>query len=444
MKHLEDKIIKNFQKDSSFIKYEINEKNEVKAKIFYIEGLVDLNKIGEIVIKKIENGEDIYLFPNVKELTNSEDIIYSIVTGNVIVFDYKKNKISAIELRQLFLRAVNEPDNEKLVKGPREGLIENIIVNVSLIRNKIKRKDFKVEYSNLKSEGDYRMGLLYLNDSVDKKALRLLKQRIKRIDTLKGIDSNFLKEQIKDYKYSPFNTIGDTSRPDICAFKLLEGKIVILVDGTPNALYLPFLLSENFQTVDDYYTNFYYSSVSRLFRFISFIITIIFPGLYVSLLMYHQELIPVKLLLSISASRQGVPFPTFFECLILLITFEILREAGTKTSGLLGTSLSIVGALVIGQATVEARMISTSVVIVIAVTSVTSLINPKTTGAEIVFRFIFLILGSLLGIYGLLCGVLFFIMYLIKIRSFGCNYLNNITSLNIRDYKKTYMRLPNE
>ena len=282
MKQLEDKIIKNFQKDSSFIKYEINEKNKVKAKIFYIEGLVDLNKIGEIVIKKIENDEDIYLFPNVKELTNSEDIIYSIVTGNVIVFDYKNNKISAIELRQLFLRAVNEPDNEKLVKGPREGLIENIIVNVSLIRNKIKRKDFKVEYSNLKSEGDYRIGLLYLNDTVDKKALRLLKQRIKRINTLKGIDSNFLKEQIKDYKYCPFNTIGDTSRPDICAFKLLEGKIVILVDGTPNALYLPFLLSENFQTVDDYYTNFYYSSVSRLFRFISFIITIIFPGLYVS------------------------------------------------------------------------------------------------------------------------------------------------------------------
>lgn len=444
MKQLEEKIIKNFEKDSSFIKYEINEKNKLKAKIFYIEGLVDLNKVGEIVIKKIENDEDIYLFPNVKELTNSEDIIYSIVTGNVIVFDYKKNKISAIEIRQLFLRAVNEPDNEKLVKGPREGLIENIIVNVSLIRNKIKRKDFKVEYSNLKSEGDYRIGILYLNDSVDKKALRLLKQRIKRINTLKGIDSNFLKEQIKDYKYSPFNTIGDTSRPDICAFKLLEGKIVILVDGTPNALYLPFLLSENFQTVDDYYTNFYYSSVSRLFRFISFIITIIFPGLYVSLLMYHQELIPVKLLLSISASRQGVPFPTFFECLILLITFEILREAGTKTSGLLGTSLSIVGALVIGQATVEARMISTSVVIVIAVTSVTSLINPKTTGAEIVFRFIFLILGALLGIYGLLCGVLFFIIYLIKIRSFGCNYLNNITSLNIKDYKKTYMRLPNE
>ena len=201
MKQLEDKIIKNFQKDSSFIKYEINEKNKVKAKIFYIEGLVDLNKIGEIVIKKIENDEDIYLFPNVKELTNSEDIIYSIVTGNVIVFDYKNNKISAIELRQLFLRAVNEPDNEKLVKCPREGLIENIIVNVSLIRNKIKRKDFKVEYSNLKSEGDYRIGLLYLNDTVDKKALRLLKQRIKRINTLKGIDSNFLKEQIKEASF---------------------------------------------------------------------------------------------------------------------------------------------------------------------------------------------------------------------------------------------------
>jgi len=444
MKNIENKIVENFEKDSSFIKYEINTNNTKKANIYYLEGLVDLNKIGEIVIKKLENNEDIYLFPNVKENKNIEEIINSIVNGNVVVFDFKNNKISSIELRQLYLRSVNEPDNEKLVKGPREGLIENIIVNVSLIRNKIKRKDFKVEYSNLKSECTYNIGILYLNNCVDKKALRLLKQRLKRIKPLKGIDSNFLKEQIKDYKYCPFNTIGDTSRPDICAFKLLEGKIVILVDGTPNALYLPFLLSENFQTVDDYYTNFYYSSISRMFRFISFLVTIIFPGLYVSLLMYHQELIPVKLLLSISASRQGVPFPTLFECLILLITFEILREAGTKTSGLLGTSLSIVGALVIGQATVEARMISTSVVIVIAVTSVTSLINPKTTGTEIVFRFIFLFLGALLGIYGLLCGVLFLIIYLIKLRSFGTNYLNNIASLNIRDYKKTYMRLPDE
>lgn len=442
MKKTEEKLNDNFKNDSSFIKYELQINDKNKTIIYYLEGLVDLNKIGEVVIKKIKNEDNIYLFPNVKEVNNLDEVIKALVLGNVVVFDYEKKKISTIELRQLFLRSISEPENEKLVKGPREGLIENIIVNVSLIRNKIKRKDFKVEYMNLKSECEYRIGILYLNENVDKKALRILKQRLKKINSLKGIDSNFLKEQIKDHKYCPFNIIGDTSRPDICGFKLLEGKIVILVDGSPTAIYLPYLFSENFQTVDDYYTNFYYSSISRILRFCSFVITIIFPGVYVSLLMYHQELIPVKLLLSISASRQGVPFPTFFECLILLITFELLREAGTKTSGLLGTSLSIVGALVIGQATVEARMISTSVVIVIAVTSVTSLVNPKTAGVEIVFRFLFLILGSLLGIYGLLCGILFFIIYLIKLKSFGSYYFNNVTSLKIIDYKKTYVRFP--
>ena len=444
MEKIEKVLNNHFVNDSSFIKYTIKINNKIKSTIYYIEGLVDLNKVGEVVIKKIQNDEDIYLFPNVKEVSDIKKIINSLVLGNVVVFDYKNKKISCIEIRQLFLRSINEPENEKLVKGPREGLIENIIVNVSLIRNKIKRKDFKVEYMNLQSKCDYKIGILYLNKTVNKKALKILKKRLKQIDNLKGIDSNFLKEKIKDHKYCPFNTIGDTSRPDICAFKLLEGKIVILVDGSPTAIYLPFLFSENFQTVDDYYTNFYYSSISRLLRFCSFIVTILFPGIYVSLLMYHQELIPVKLLLSISASRQGVPFPTFFECLILLVTFELLREAGTKTSGLLGTSLSIVGALVIGQATVEARMISTSVVIVIAVTSVTSLVNPKAAGAEIVFRFLFLILGSLLGIYGLLCGILYLIIYLIKLKSFGSYYLNNVTSLNLKDYKKTYMRLPNE
>ena len=143
-------------------------------------------------------------------------------------------------------------------------------------------------------------------------------------------------------------------------------KIILLLEGSPNALYLPFLFSENFQTIDDYYTNFYYGSLNRFFRFVSFLITILFPGIYVSLLMFHQELIPVKLLLSISASRKGVPFPTFFECVLLLTVFEVLREASTKSSGLLGSSLSIVGAIVIGQSAVEARIVSTSVVIVVA------------------------------------------------------------------------------
>lgn len=444
MKTIETLFKKQFKNDDSFLNTNIIINNELKGNIYFFEGLVDLNKIGEIIIKKFEKEEDIYLFPNVSELSNLDDCINKLLTGNVIVFDYRYNKIISVELRQLFLRSISEPDNEKLIKGPREGLIENIIVNVSLIRNKIKRKDLKVEYSNLKSEGDYRIGVLYLSDVVDKKALRILKNRIKRIKLLKGIDSNFLKEQIKDNKYSPFNTIGDTSRPDVCAFKLLEGKIIILVDGSPNALYLPFLFEENFQTVDDYYNNIYYSSISRLFRFISFIITILFPGIYVSLLMYHQELLPIKLLLSISASREGVPFPTYFECLILLVTFEILREAGTKTSGLLGTSLSIVGALVIGQATVQARIISTSVVIVIAATSVSSLINPKTAGAEIIFRFLFLFLGTILGIYGLLCGILFMIMYLIKMKTYGNFYLNNVASFKIKNYKKTYLRFPND
>lgn len=444
MTNIENRLNELFKNDSSFIKDKIIIDNNTLATLYYLEGLVDLNKIGEIIISKYQKNQSIFSFPNVKEVKNIKDVSKKIIEANVIVFDYKENKIFSIEIRQLYLRSINEPDNEKIIKGPKEGLIENIIANVSLIRNKIKRKDFKVEYSSLNSEGEYRIGILYLRDKVDKKALRILKQRLKRLSKLKAIDINFLKEKIKDRKFSPFNTIGDTQRPDVCGFELLKGKIVILVDGSPNAIYLPYLFSENFQTVDDNYTNMYYASINRIFRFISFIITILLPGLYVSLLMYHQELLPMKLVLSISASRQGVPFPTFLECIILLTAFEILREAGTKTSGLLGTSLSIVGALVIGQAAVDARIISTSVVIVIAFTSVTSLINPKTAGAEIVFRFIFLILGTVLGIYGLLCGILFLIMYLIKIKSFGKCYVNKMTSFRLLDYKETYLRLPDE
>ena len=444
MKKIEKMLIEQFSIDSSFIKYNIEINNNVQSTLYYIEGLVDLEKIGEVIIKKYELNQKLILFPNVKEETEINMIINKIIDGNVIVFDKIDNKIYSVELRQLYLRSISEPDNEKLIKGPREGLIENIITNISLIRNKIKRKDLKVEYKFLNENKENKIAILYLKNEVNLKVLRILKERINKIRIIPSLDINFLKEKIKDKKYSPFNTIGDTQRPDVCAFELLKGKIIILIDGCPTAIYLPYLFNECFQTIDDYYTNMYYASINRFFRFISFAITILLPGFYVSMLMYHQELLPMKLVLSIAASRQGVPFPVFFECILLLLAFEVLREAGTKTSGLLGTSLSIVGALIIGQAAVDARIISTSVVIVIAFTSVTSLINPKTAGAEIIFRFIFLLLGTVLGLYGLLCGLLFFIMYIIKLKSFGINYLNNITSYKLSDYKKTYMRLPDE
>ena len=443
MQNIERKLNEHFSNDSSFIKYPIIKDNNLLSNIYYFEGLVDLEKIGEIIIKKYELNQKLILFPNVKEEKDYNAVIQKIIDGNVVVFDYTENRIYSVELSRLYLRSVSEPDNEKIIKGPREGLIENIITNVSLIRNKIRRKDLKVEYKAL-NDGEYKIGILYLKKTVNLKSLRILKQRINKIKKIKSFDINYIKEQIKDRKYSPFNTVGDTQRPDVCAFELLKGKIIVLIDGSPTVIYLPYLFSECFQTVDDYYTNMYYASINRMFRFISFLITILLPGIYVSLLMYHQELLPMKLVLSIAASRQGVPFPVFFECLLLLLSFEVLREAGTKTSGLLGTSLSIVGALIIGQAAVEARIISTSVVIVIAFTSVTSLINPKTAGAEIIFRFLFLLLGTILGLYGLLCGILFFIMYIIKIKSFGVNYLNNISSFRLKDYKQTYLRVPDE
>ena len=444
MYNLEKELIEVFKNDDTFIKYNIRKEGKLLAKIFYIEGLVNIEKVGEIIIKKFEDENSIYLFPNVKILTDINEIVDKIINGSVIVFDYQKNNIVNLEIRSFFIRGINEPDNEKNIKGPREGLIENIIVNTHLIRNRIKRNDLKIEYNNVNSDVHCKIAVMYLNKKVNSKALRVLRQRIKNITKINAIDTNLIKEQIKDHKYNPFNTIGDTQRPDVCATKLLEGKIILLLEGSPNALYLPFLFSENFQTIDDYYTNFYYGSLNRFFRFVSFLITILFPGIYVSLLMFHQELIPVKLLLSISASRKGVPFPTFFECVLLLTVFEVLREASTKSSGLLGNSLSIVGAIVIGQSAVEARIVSTSVVIVVAATSITSLINPKLTGAAIIFRYFLLLLGTVLGLYGLLCGLLFIAIYLVKMKSFGGYYISKIMSFNIKDYKKTYMRVPND
>ena len=224
--------------------YNITINNNHLSTIYYLEGLVDLEKIGEIIIKKYELNQKLILFPNVKEEKDYNAVIQKIIDGNVVVFDYTENRIYSVELRRLYLRSVAEPDNEKIIKGPREGLIENIITNVSLIRNKIRRKDLKVEYKAL-NDGEYKIGILYLKKTVNLKSLRILKQRINKIKKIKSFDINYIKEQIKDRKYSPFNTVGDTQRPDVCAFELLKGKIIVLIDGSPTVIYLPYLSSNS-------------------------------------------------------------------------------------------------------------------------------------------------------------------------------------------------------
>lgn len=239
------------------------------------------------------------------------------------------------------------------------------------------------------------------------------------------LDSNYIAEFIKDAPYSPFKTIGSTERPDVVAAKLLEGRIALFLDGTPVVLTLPYLFIENFQSNDDYYLNYYYASISRLIRIFGFWLSISIPAIYVALTTFHQELLPVNLVQSISTARNGVPLPTVLEAILMVIVFEILRETGLRTPQGIGQALSIVGALVIGQAAVDARLISAPMIIIVALSGITGIMLPKIKGAIIYMRFGLLILSSIIGLYGYTLGILLMIIHLFTIRSFGIPILGS-------------------
>jgi len=249
-------------------------------------------------------------------------------------------------------------------------------------------------------------------------------------------------ELISDSAISPFKSVGSTERPDVVAAKMLEGRIAIIVDGTPVAITAPHIFIEYFQVNEDYYINYYFSSINRVLRILCFILSISLPAVYISLTTFHQEMIPTPLIRSISAARQGVPFPTVVEVMLLLITFEILREAGTRMPTAIGNALSIVGALVLGQSAVEARLVSAPVVIIVAFTAIAGLALQRMSGAIIISRVIFIIFSSIIGLYGYIFGILGLLIHLFSLRSFGVPYMLTLMNLDPQDIKDTVIRSP--
>ncbi|MDF2568055.1 MAG: spore germination protein, partial [Oscillospiraceae bacterium] len=258
------------------------------------------------------------------------------------------------------------------------------------------------------------------------------------IDAL--LDSNYIAEYIKDAPYSPFKTVGISEKPDVIAGKLLEGRIAIIVDGSPVVLTVPFLIIENFQTADDYYLNFYFASIARILRILGFFLSISVPAVYVSLVTYHREMLPTPLALSIAQARQGVPLPTFVECFVMLLVFEIIRETGIRMPSNVGQALSVVGALVIGQAAVQAKFISAPMVIIVALTAITGLINQQIQGISILSRFALLCVSGIMGLYGYMFGIIILIIHLLGVRSFGVDYTSQMLAYNSQGMKDIYVR----
>lgn len=409
----------------------------VKPIIVYQEkfpdkSLIDFIKDSLIVISEV----------NIKE--NVREICDELMFGKTVLFVDGYKQCLVIETNDRISRAITEPEGEIVLRGPREGFTESLVTNIGLLRRRIINKDLKFKYHRVGKETNMYLAYMYIDSLVDTRALDEFQKKLDAMDLDAVIDTNTVTEAISYRGLSPFEIVGQTERPDTLSAKLLEGKIGVMLDGTPVAITLPFLFIENFQANEDYYLNSYFVLFARMARGLGFLISTLTPALYVSIITFHWEIVPTRIALTIAQAQEGLTLPTAVEAFFMLVVFEILRETGIRTPSGLGQSMSIVGALVIGQAAIQARIVSPVMVIVIALTTISGLVNYKIKGASITIRILNLIAGMIAGLFGIFTVCFIILFHLTSIRSFGVQYIEKLFPLKSKNFKDSIMRTSGE
>lgn len=442
-----------FNNDDTFVVREI-EVNGLHCAVLFFDGMVNNLSIAESIIEPILNSKltktstandvarQVIEINDANVTDNMTEILNAFLYGDSLVLVENDPRCIVLNTKGFIMRSVSAPDAEKVLSGPREGFIESFMMNLSMVRRKAKTPDLKFKFVELGSITKTIAVICYIDGVCDKETLKNFEKRLKTYQIDSAIDSNYIVECIKDSKYSPFPTVGTTERPDVFVAKILEGRVGLILDGTPVAITAPHIFIETFQSNDDYYMNYLYANAARTLRMFGFFLNITIPAIFLAIITYHQELIPTKLLFSISGARDGVPFPALVEMLSLVLIFEILKEAGARTPATIGQSLSIVGALVLGQAAVDARFVSAPMVIVVAFSGITALMVPKLKVPSVILRISYIIIASVLGLYGLIFAISMTVIHLCAIRSFGVPYVTNISSINVGDEKDAIFRFP--
>lgn len=436
-------------------------KHELQIALFFLDGMANKTIINDNIIRPLIYDSPLLNWNNSVSIRNVDDIQHSLISvGDVKKVDKITDMIKGVLYGDTLMlldgckdallidtkgwenRGVQEPSIDQVVRGPREGFTETIRFNTALLRRKILDPNLTIEQMIVGERTRTNIAIAYVKGIANPKVVEEVRRRIQAIKTDAILESGYIEQFIEDTPYSPFATVGNTEKPDIAAARMLEGRIVIIVDGTPFALTVPMLFLEGFQASEDYYSRPYYASLIRLIRFLSFFITLLAPAVYVALTTFHQELIPTPLLITMAVASEGTPFPAVLEALGMGIIYEILKEGGVRLPSQVGQALSIVGALVIGQAAVEAGLIGAPMVIVIAVTAIASFLVVSHTDAVTIIRFILIILAGILGAFGIVIGLMGVLIHLAALRSFGSPYLAPLAPLTIRDLKDVFIRAP--
>lgn len=440
--------------------------HRLPVNFLYLDGMVDTNFIQEFLIPSLMHVEDeagstetlaaadhflkeignaILVSTNVQYVVELTEVYQLILSGYTIILIEGIPQAIAANTAQWKERSIQESDSQTVVRGPKEAFTENIRNNTTLLRRKIKSPNLWIETRELGSTTKTSVAIMYLHGTVDIDVLSELRSRLDQVDLPNILESGYIEHYIQEKGYSPFPTIYNTERPDIVAAALIEGRIAILVDNTPFVLIAPAIFVHFMQSPEDYYQRPDVSSLIRLLRYITVFISLLAPSLYIAITTYHQEMIPSDLIISLAAQREGIPFPAFVEAFMMETTFEILREAGIRLPKAVGQAVSIVGALVIGQAAVEAGLVTPGMVIIVSLTAIANFTFPAfNMGLAVrMLRFGFMILASTFGLFGILIGLIILLLHMSNLTSFGVPYITPITLFQRGNSKETIIRFPN-
>lgn len=431
--------------------------------VVHIDGLVDKNLISEAIIKPIgvtsklleserlssaqirdRLRDRLLLVPDLKQVSDKSDFLSSIAAGKCGIVIAGSSEAFVSDARGFETRSIEEPQSETVIRGPREGFTEVLRTNTSLLRRRIRDPRLWIEEFTVGRVSRTQIAIVYIKGIANDKIVQEARDRITRIDIDSIQESGELEEFIEDAPLSPFPTILRTERPDRVAGALFQGRIAILTDGTPFVLVVPVTFLMFLTSTEDYYERFFIASAVRLLRFVSFFIAFFLPALYVAITTFHQEMLPTRLVLAIAAQREGVPFPAVFEALLMEVAFEILREAAVRLPKIYGPAISIVGVLILGEAAVRAGLVSSAMIIVVAVTAIASFVTPvfSLSIAVRLLRFPMILLAGTLGLFGVVFGFSVSVIHVCTLRSFGMPFLEPIAPVIVSDLRDALVRFP--
>jgi spore germination protein KA len=448
----------NLGNSSDIVKRKIKIKNKLIGYV-YLESVSSDDKISDFFMKNINiyiNNKNNFLdklfeslensIPNshVSKIENKEDIFYYLASGYTCVFVDKINKALVIETKTKLDRGVVESSSEAIVRGPKDSFTENHSINLGLIRKRIKDKNLWMKDIKIGRRTKTKVTLAYLKDVVDEALVNKIYNNLSEIDIDGILDSGYIRDFLLKGKSSFFPQFINTERPDLASMSILEGKVVILVENSPYVLIIPGLLVDFMHTPEDEYQKPINVTFVRILRLISFLLTIFLPGLYVSLTTFNQEIIPNELLISLAIQREGVPFPTAVETIMMIITFEILRESDIRIPNASGSAIGIVGALVLGEAAVTAGIVSPIVIIIIGITSISGLLF---TDIDMVngirwWRIIVVLFSSTMGVIGFVSSALLFIIKMASMEYNGVPYLAPLAPLDMNAEEDAIIKVP--